>query len=745
MKTLMYRSVSVAALLAWTGVAHAEAAAASSQTQVEEVVVTAQRREQSLLSVPVAVSAIGGEQLARKGVTRSSDLATVVPNLSVNSAYGNTQPNFSLRGVSVANEYNANQASPVGVYVDDSYLASRTSHGQQLYDLERVEVLRGPQGTLYGRNTTGGAINFITRKPGLDGENGDVSLGYGEYNTFTGQAAYEATLSPGVAGVRMALTYTKGDGMIRNTFPGGRDPNSTDSLGGRITLRLKPTEALDITLKAYGARDRPTQAAVHGIGVGANGTNPITGYARSGLDFYEVDQDKIGRNAVDGYGTLLRVDYHLTGALTLSSLSSYDAGKQQLGQDADGSPLQVLQIDWGSKFTQVNEELRLAYVGDRLNLQTGVYYGRDRVGTHNNFQFFFLLKGIAPFDPTLTSSGFFIGQEYQQTRTSSAAFAQGDYKLDDHWSATLGLRYTTDKAEYADGRAYIGDYNFTPIISTIPNPGPYDPTAVLPTKSNDDSAVTGRAALTYTFDNGRILYASYSRGYRAGAFNGSGYLSPAQIVYVQPETVNAYEVGAKGRFFDNTTSIAAAAFYYDYANQQVQEVVGPVAFLRNGGKSRIEGLEVEVDSRITADLRLNGALGLLDTEYKDLVLSGISLKGNELPFAPKITATLGGEWTVAHPAGGDLSLDANLAYSGRQWFSPFNDKNGNGRLQQGGFTRVNIGGTWKRDRLSLRVAATNVFNETYYVYGLDLRTSFGYDFLVPGAPRSVSATLRYEF
>ncbi len=742
MKAFMLGTAGVAALLGLCGEARAEAADVH---EVQEVVVTAQRREQSLLSVPVAVSAIGGDRLAQKGVVRSSDLASVAPNLSVNSAYGDTQPNFSLRGVSVANEYNANQASPVGVYVDDAYLASRTSHGQQLYDLERVEVLRGPQGTLYGRNTTGGAINFITRKPGLDGDNGYVSLGYGDHNLFEAEAAYEATLSPGVAGARLALTYKKGDGRIDNIFPGGKDPNSTDSLGARLTFRAKPSDDLDVTLKLYGARDRPTQAAVHAIGVGANGANPITGYTRQGLDFDKVDQDKVGRNAVDGYGALLRIDYHLAERLTLSSLTSYDAGKQQLGQDADGSPLQVLQIDWGSKFTQVNQELRLAYAGEKLNLQTGVYYGRDRVRTHNNFQFFFLLKGIAPFDPTLTSSGFFIGQEYEQTRTSAAVFAQGDYRFDDHWSATLGLRYTQDKAEYAKGRAYIGDYDFRPLISTIPTPGPYDPTAVLPTRSNDDSAVTGRAALTYTFDNGRIVYASYSRGYRAGAFNGSGYLSPAQIVYVQPETVNAYEIGAKGRFFDNTTSIAAAAFYYDYANQQVQEVVGPVAFLRNGGKSTIKGLEVEFDSRITSDFRLNGALGLLDTEYRDLVLSGISLKGNELPFAPKITAVLGFDWTVAHPAGGDLALDANLSYSSRQWFSPFNAKNGNERLQQDGFSRLNAGVTWTHDQLSLRLAGTNLANEKYYVYGLDLRSSFGYDFLVPGAPRSITASLRYKF
>ncbi|HKX90453.1 MAG TPA: TonB-dependent receptor plug domain-containing protein, partial [Sphingopyxis sp.] len=160
-----------------------------------DIVVTAQRREQSLLDVPLAVTALGGDTLADRGITNSAQLGDAVPNLQINSPYGDTQPNFSLRGIGVANEYNSNQASPVGVYLDDVYLAPRTSHGMGLFDLDRIEVLRGPQGTLFGRNTTGGAINFITKKPDLSGTNGYLQVGYANFDTFTAQGAAEATLA----------------------------------------------------------------------------------------------------------------------------------------------------------------------------------------------------------------------------------------------------------------------------------------------------------------------------------------------------------------------------------------------------------------------------------------------------------------------------------------------------------------------------------------------------------------------
>ena len=257
-------------------------AAAAEETASEgglgEIIVTAQKRSQNLQDVPAAISAFSSEDLAARGVSETSDLMGSLPNIQVTSAYSDTQPNFSLRGISVANEFSASTASPVGVYVDEVYQSFRASHGQQLYDLERVEVLRGPQGTLYGRNTTGGAINFITRKPDLSGNNGYLTLGYGNYDTIKAEGAVELTLAEDKAGIRAAFTRSKGDGYTFNPTQ-NLDFGTTDSIAGRISLRFKPVDTIDINLKAYYAKNDPRQDLPYGIGY-LQGRTDAGGYSR---------------------------------------------------------------------------------------------------------------------------------------------------------------------------------------------------------------------------------------------------------------------------------------------------------------------------------------------------------------------------------------------------------------------------------------------------------------------------------
>ena len=738
----------VALMSSVSGVAFAQAAApsvptaAEPATTVDDVIVTAQRRSQAVLTVPLAISALNGDTLANKGITNSANLATAVPNLQVSSPYGSTQPNFSLRGVSVANEYNANQASPVGVYIDDVYIASRTSQGMGLFDLDRVEVLRGPQGTLFGRNTTGGAINFVTKKPSLSGTQGRVEAGYGNFNTVSAQGAFEFTPVENEFGVRAAVNYQKGDGQIENAYPGGRDANSVDTLQGRLSVRYRPGGGpLDINLRAYAGRDRGTQAGVHGLGA-----------ARTGLDFFEVNENRIGQNRTEAWGVALNVAYEISPSLTLTSITSYDGGKQNLQQAADGSPLDILDINWRSDFRQFSEEFRVNYEGDRWNLVAGAFYGEDRTTTDNTFN---IGSAIAPG----VNGGFF--QHYRQERTSWAIFAQSDFDLTPKLVLTVGLRYTNDEARYRDGRAYLflGDLDGprTPLATTVPCPTapgtcPYDPTASYNIDGSGD-AVTGRAAISYTFDNGMLAYASYSRGYRSGAFNGGGYTSSAGITYIEPEEVNAYEVGLKGRFIDNRLTLSSAAFYYDYANQQVQDTrPGPVSFLVNAPKSEIWGAEVEASFRATPDFRINGSAGYLNATYKELTLQGTDLSGNDLPFAPHWTAQLGFDWTFARLAGGELTVSPTVNYFSRQYFSPFNDINvagtgqANSELQQGAFTKVNLSLSWARDDLTVRAWANNLFNEETYTYGLDLRgAGFPFNFLVPSTPRTYGVSISKAF
>ena len=708
-----------------------------------DIVVTAQRREQSLLQVPLAISALGGETLQNKGISNSASLATAVPNLQVSSPYGNTQPNFSLRGISVANEYNSNQASPVGVYIDDVYIAARTSHGMGLFDLERVEVLRGPQGTLFGRNTTGGAINFITRAPKLSGENGYVEAGYGNFDTFKAQGAIEATMVEDELGIRVAANYEKGDGQIRNVAAGGRDANSVDTLQGRLALRIKPGNGpLDIKIRAYAGRDRGTQAGIHGL------TGPDT----PGQGFFEVNENRIGDSRTDAWGVAANVALELSPEMTLTSITSYDGGKQNLQQAADGSPLDVLDINWRSNFRQFSEEVRLNYEGDRLKLVGGGFYGWDRTITDNRFN---IGSALAPG----VNGGFF--QHYRQSRRSYAAFLQGDYDLTDQLILTLGARYTWDKARYGDGFAYLfaGDVGGpdVPLASTVPCAGvagscAYDPAARYEIDGSN-KALTGRAALSYTFDGGTLVYASYSRGYRSGAFNGGGYTSSIGITYIDPERVNAYEVGVKGRFLDNKLTLSGAGFYYDYSNQQVQDTrPGPVSFLVNAPKSQVYGAEVEATLRAFPGFVINASGGYLHASYKELTLQGTDLSGNALPFAPRWTATAGFDWTIFDTGTDSVTFSPTVNYFSRQFFSPFNDTDAagtgqiNAELQQKGYAKVNASLAWVHGPIQLRGWVNNAFNRKVYSYGLDLRgAGFPYNFLVPATPRTYGVTARFSF
>ncbi|MDP1026881.1 TonB-dependent receptor [Sphingomonas sp. KR1UV-12] len=706
-----------------------------------DIVVTAQRREQSILTVPIAISAIAGNTLTTKGITNSANLAAAVPNLQVSSPYGNTQPNFSLRGISVANEYNANQASPIGVYIDDVYLASRTSHGMGLFDLDRVEVLRGPQGTLFGRNTTGGAINFITKGPTLNGNEGYAEGGFGNFNTYTAQAAIETTMVEDQLGLRISGNYVKGDGQIENVFPGGRDANSQNTLQGRAILRLRPGNGpLDIKLKVYGGRDKGSQAAVHGL-------LPF----RQGLGFFEVNENRIGLNRTEAYGASATIAYEISPTLTFTSITSRDGGKQNLQQAADGSPLDILDINWRSNFQQFSEEARFNYNGDRLKLVGGGFYGYDRTTTDNTFN---IGQAIAP----TVNGGFF--QHYRQVRRSYAVFAQGDYDITERLTLTLGARYTWDRNRYRDGFAFLfaGDVGGPqlPLATTVPCPGvpgtcAYDPGARFALNGRNN-ALTGRAALSYTFEGGTLVYASYNRGYRSGAFNGGGYTSSAGINYIDPERVNAYEVGVKGRYFDMLT-LSAAGFYYDYKNQQVQDTrAGPVSFLVNAPKAEVYGAEAEARLRLSPAITITAAGGYLHSTYKDLTLQGTNLDGNDLPFAPRFTAQGGADLTLFKDGTNGLTVSPSVAFFTRQYFSPFNDTNAvgtgqlNSELKQGAFAKVNLTAALTVDRFTFKAFANNLLNRKTYVYGLDLRgAGFPYNFLVPAAPRTYGGSVRVAF
>src|SRR6202034_3919227 len=546
-----------------------------------EVMVTAQRRSESISKVPLSVSVLSPDSLKAAGITQTNDLAAVTPSLNISSAFGDAQPNFTLRGIGVGNEYDANQASPVGVYVDDSYLAFSTTHGMQLYDLERVEVLSGPQGTLFGRNTTGGAINIISRKPNLGDDNGFVEVGYENFNTVRTQAAGEFTMIPDELGVRVAIDYAHGDGWFQNLYPGGADSSSTDEFSGRVIGRFKPIPELDILLRFDMSRGNPTQAGVFDIPIGRNGFNPVLNYSGAGLGPYQERINDGGNSYTLDRNAMLTVGYQLNDDLKLTAQSTFTNGASAIGQDCDGTSVDACSNLYPEEFWQTNQEVRLTYSSANTTVQGGIYYGLDHIDSATNQRSF-----------AFTGAGQFPHLQFVQVRDSRAIFAQVDQKFFQHWTVTGGLRYTKDKARYEDGLAYYGTP--TSSASIVPMPVTYtvgSAAGPLPTQYGSNGAVTGRAALTYEFDTGAIVYGSYNRGYRSGAFSGQAYTSASQIVYVKPETVNAFELGAKDTLFGNRVSLSSALFLSNYDNQQLSEIIDLVNYLENAGKAQIYGFE----------------------------------------------------------------------------------------------------------------------------------------------------------
>ncbi len=751
---------------------------ATADVGVGDIVVTANRRAENLQKVPVTVAALGASELAAKGVTDATALNGAVPNLRVNSPFSETQPNFTVRGIGVANEFNPNAQSPIGVYFDEVYQGFRASHGAALFDLERIEVLKGPQGTLYGRNTTGGAINIITRRPDLDGANGYLTAGYGNYNRFSLTAAAEATLVDDKLGVRVALTRLYRDGVIKNVasrygatnpYVGNKDYDSIDSWAGRLTIRARPTETLDMTLRAYFSDQKPIGTSGVVVQLSPGGAD-ITGRTLPGLGARESAATNQGRYKTKSWGVSLKTDWDI-GDVVLTSVTGYDHGTLYQPFDFDGSPSLLGQWDPNTaKFRSVGQDLHATYEGAGFKLIGGVYYGWQQVDLLNRYFYlgaFNSLAGPGQFNPAgqffpgLAPTAIDARQQMRQSQSTYAAYLEAEIKLAERVKLTLGGRLTHEKVGLSNYSSLLYDSSRNPALYTYSSAGangtaPGAPvlTGIVPDIARKITEPTGRAILSYDVTDSAMLYASYSRGYRSGSFNGQSIVPVPN--FVPAEFVDAVEAGFKARFFNNDLQINGALFYNKYKGQQVQEIQNGAAFLRslNG---RMYGFELDLKARPHPRIRLEASVGYLNTRYDDGQFlapgdaaatdpRGIPLGGNAFPFAPKWTASFSPTFTLAEFGESSVSLQGDVNYVSRQYFDPFNGRQAAGplRLGQSGYALVNASLRYDAKAFSASFWVRNMFNKYYNAYGLNIE-SFGFDFFTPGAPRTfgVEATVRF--
>lgn len=438
------------------------------------------------------------------------------------------------------------------------------------------------------------------------------------------------------------------------------------------------------------------------------------------------------------------------GSWRLTSTTGYYEGDYVHRADADGTPQQLLETEYLGAVTQWSQEWRISDTSTGpLHYTAGVYLSDE---THNVTTFLDMFHGLEPLIPVFgADSGFTLAQDYKQDRDSQAVFARFEYELSDRTRMTLGMRYTRDENKQYNFNSFQGDYDRTPMVGLLPFNVPYDPQAVYPAQSFNDNEVTGTVGIDHDITDNTMVYASYSRGYRSGAFNGAAYLAETELQPVDPEYVNTYEVGAKGRAWDDKLEYRAAAFYNDYRNQQFLKIVGIQQLMDSADRAETQGMELEVDALLSSAWRLTAGLSWLDSEYTEglaLTAGGVEydLTGNQLIGAPELTANIAIDYTQPI-ATGELSIHLDGQYMAERWFSAFNDVAGFERIGQAGYSTWNVRSdyTWQDDRYRVGFWVRNLTDKVYKTYAINLSDSFGFHYTVQGLPRTYGAELEVRF
>ena len=743
-------------------------AATADDDQIGEIIVTAQKRGENIQKVPIAITALSGDMLAQDGVVTTLDLTQAVPGLQINNLFQSSNPTIFLRGVGV-NDFNPASSGAVGVTVDDVFLNSGVGQLFAIFDIDRVEVLKGPQGTLYGRNTTGGVINYATKRPSFSPDF-SASATAGRFNQLFFEAAGGGALIEDKLAARASLTVKRRDGWAVN-LQDGRDINDLETYAGRLQFLLTPSSDIEIHNKIEGGVTKSSALGHQSLGI-FNATenrpctgaeivarticvNPITGYQAN------ADIDKFNTNVLNNSEKLTNFADRLlvsidTGDINITSVTAFVYNKRELNQDVDYSPFAIAELPlWTEKSEQVSQELRISSNGGGpLKWIVGAYYLQERLSSLVNFA---LLREFNPdptqpfFDPA--SSIMTVERDFTQRTTSKAVFAQLDYELTDRLTATAGIRYTDDRKKLSF-ITYAGPVNpdsnsqarlqdrLLGFIDSNPGNGTID----LPSRNVTTlKKPTWRLALAYQAAPTVNAYASYSRGVRSGGYNTGALFSGIEFNEVDSETIDAFEVGLKSDLLDRRLRLNLAAFYYDYRNLQVFSLepdpngAAPIQRLQNAD-AEIYGAEVDIQARPVSGLDIQLGAAYVHATYSDFVdpIRG-DFRGNNLDKAPRLQMT--GRATYSYDISDDWTgrIGADFSYQSKVFFSAVNAE----PMAAGQRGEINLNaGFAHRDGIDLSLFVRNVGNKRYRADMNDL-SSLGFYFPVYNDPRTYGVTVRY--
>jgi iron complex outermembrane receptor protein len=738
-KTLAARLLATTATaLLFGGTAYAQDGASESgesQTDTEtqsksgglgDIVVTATRRATNVQDVPIAITAVGGEQLANQGITDGVQLARVVPNLFVTTGYAGGNPRFAIRGFGMT-DFSQGGSSPVGLYVDDVYMTYNFGVGSQLFDLDRVEVLRGPQGTTFGKNTTAGVVGYFSVRPQEQFEGYlRADFQFGEYNKYTAEGMLNVPLSQDLS-MRVDGRYERRDSYVRNVFDGSL-LGENDSLAGRLQLRWRPGSNTDVNLKVYGMDSRGDATLYHGgflqnICDPANFDPVNTFYANcQGTDLpptYETPaatSDETGSfEKYHNYGAVLRVEQGF-GDFDFTSISAYQKINYRILSNDDGNSTDFFHSRQELYTWQASQELRLATPAERpLSAVFGLFGQYDRART-----------------PTATGStalgpgfDYMLRADSLQKTTTLAAFASATWRLSDKISFIGGLRYSWEKKKLNLQGLEVFNFGFD---FTDENMASFDlanpPFAIVPGADNPFAQVENRswdrltwdATLNYRPNEDILLYGKVAEGFRSGGFNLFA-VTESALSTVNPEILRSYEIGAKTEFLDRRLRLNLAGFIYKISDQQILSTnsAGAGVILSNAGKSTIKGFEAELEAAPADRLRFFASLGYTDARF-DLFNTekagvAIDLAGNRLAYAPEFTVLTAVTYEI--PVGDyTLELHNDWAFRSKIYFDAFNlAVTGDDDFLQGN-ARITLRSPEKGTQWHIAAYISNLTNET---------------------------------
>ena len=728
--------VSIAALplLAISGAATAQEQAAApppaaddnQQVAVDEIVVTAQRRAENLQKVPIVVTALTSAQIVNSGVTSLPTLGTVAPGLNVRTSAGGVfQP--SIRGIGTSSNVVEN---PVALYIDGVYLPNQNEGNQELPDVEQVAVLKGPQGTLFGRNATGGVIQITTRRPS-DDLHVQAKAEIDNYATLRSGVFVSGGLASHLAGSFSADYAHQGDGWGDNLTTGHDTFRLAHALSLRGKLLFEPGP--DTSLLLIGDYlDKKTFTYSFVPYPGTAFVRPLPGPHGKQDTFSPIDPYAAFR----GGGVSLTAEQNL-GAAKLVSITAYRRGTTNYLFDdvPTGTPIFYVGVGKGDQPDHsFSEEVQLVSKGSRrFNYTFGVFYfDNSNANLPIVRQFFppFYGPGFSPISNRTTET---FGREHTQ---SVAPYGQLGIGLFADTTLTLGGRFTYERRTL-DGRVVLNRYNGTSI--SLP---PYAPQPLTIRKP------TWRIALDHQFTPDILGYVSYNRGIKSGGFN---ILNPANPAYL-PERLDAYEAGFKTELFDRRLRLNVGGFYYDYSNLQVTQFVGVSQTIVNGAKARLYGADVDFNARITSELSLNGGLELLHarfTSYPNAVgsipkaaggatLIAVDASGNRIPQSQKFAGTLSVDYEKPVSFG---ALHANVTanHNGSYKFEADNF------LTQRAYTLLNASLTWRsrNDHYSLSVWGRNLLDRIVLNNGTSQAVGYPVSYGQPPRTYGVTARLTY--